>query len=244
LDIYAIYIFICGLCLGSYYNVVAIRGLRKDSIFTGRSECMTCHTQIKAYDLIPVFSYFILRGKCRKCKSSFSPDYILGELLTGIVFLAMYLRFGLTGELIIALVFSSVLILAVLTDIRERLILDIVTLPSMLLLLVLELIINPDHFLQSVLGGFAIVVGLEMINFFKKDAIGGGDIKLFGVVGIVLGIKLTLMTLFIAALVGIVAFLPLYLLKKRDNTLAFAPCIAIAALFSYCFSDLVLSIIS
>lgn len=230
-----IYIVIVGLCFGSYYNVVALRGLEGRSIVKGRSECVTCNRQIKLYDLFPILSFLLLAGKCRYCGSRISPIYMVGEAGTAIAFAFMYIQFGLSPDFFIGIVFASLIIISIITDIKERLILDKFTFPALGILFALQFIFHTDEILQSVIGALVMFVTLTAVNVIKKDAIGGGDIKLFLCIGTVLGLKLSLVTLFLASILGLLVYLPLYLMKKSDNTLPFAPFIGVAAMFTFGF---------
>ena len=126
-----LFIIIFGLILGSFFNVVAIRLLKKESIAFPPSHCVNCNHQLHTLDLVPVFSYLLLKGKCRYCKSSISPLYPFGELLTAVSIFLVYKNVGLSLDLIPALLLTITLVISVLTDIREQLILDIVAFPML-----------------------------------------------------------------------------------------------------------------
>src|SRR5271156_4844002 len=124
--LFGIFAFLFGLIIGSFLNVCILRIPGGKSIVMPASACPKCGDPIRPYDNIPVLSYFILGGKCRGCKTRISPMYPLVELLTGLLFLACYLAFGLTPEALKWSVFSALLIVLVFTDLRERILPDVV----------------------------------------------------------------------------------------------------------------------
>ncbi|WP_232787213.1 prepilin peptidase [Planococcus sp. MB-3u-03] len=168
-----------------------------------------------ALDLVPVFSYLFLRGKCRKCGSSIHWVYPLMEAITAVLFTAVFLKFGFTPELIVGLLFVSMLVIITVSDIAYMLIPDKVLLPFAAVLLVLRFVIPP----RSVVGftarrsrRFSVLL---LIATISKGGMGGGDIKLFFVIGLVLGTAGTLLTLFLASFIGAVAGIVLLREKTR-----------------------------
>ena len=121
-----IFVFLFGLIIGSFLNVCIVRIPERKSIIMPASACPKCQAPIRPYDNIPVVSYLLLRGKCRKCKTKISPMYPVVELLTGILFFACYRAFGLTPEAAKWAAFSALMIVLVFTDLRERVLPDVV----------------------------------------------------------------------------------------------------------------------
>ena len=113
-------IFILGIFIGSFLNVCIYRIPKKETIVYGRSHCMTCNKEIKWYDLIPVFSYLFLRGKCRYCKEKLSLQYPCVELITGIIYLALYFGMGLTVFFGLACIIASILLVILMIKINNR----------------------------------------------------------------------------------------------------------------------------
>ena len=132
---YTVFAGIFGLVFGSFYNVVGLRVPLKKSIVTPPSRCGSCNRRLQAIDLIPVFSYLLLRGECRTCGAKVSPIYAITELATGLLFALAMWRFGLTWELAVAFVFISLLVIINVTDIAYMLI------PNKILLFFLPLLI-------------------------------------------------------------------------------------------------------
>jgi leader peptidase (prepilin peptidase) / N-methyltransferase len=220
-------IFILGICIGSFLNVLVFR--TKEAIaVTGRSKCRKCEISIKAYDLIPVLSFFILRGRCRGCKASVSGQYPAVELVTGLLFLLSYLVHTSGGAMILdwnlALlllrdwVFVSLMIIIFVYDFKYMLILDRFTLPGMIMAILLNLWIGiiPSY---SILAGGVVLSLFFYLQFVvsKGTWVGGGDIRLGALMGFMLGIKFGLLALFIAYILGSIIGIALLITKKVDR---------------------------
>lgn len=234
-----ILVLIYGLVLGSFFNVVAIRLLKKESLAFPPSHCTHCNHQLHVLDLIPVFSYVILNGKCRYCKVPISQLYPFGELLTAISIFFVYKTIGVSLELIPGLLLTILLTISVLTDIREQLILDVVTLPMFGLLVISRLFIGTEPFWYYLLGGLVGFTLLLVIAIVSKGGMGGGDIKLYAAIGVALGAPLTVMSLVLASFVGAIVGIILMLTGKlkRGQPIAFGPFIMVGALISYIYGS-------
>ncbi|MCM3743479.1 prepilin peptidase [Sporosarcina luteola] len=227
--------FVYGIIFGSFFNVVGLRVAKKESIVSPPSHCTKCDRRLRLLDLIPVLSYVALRGKCRGCGQKISPMYPFMEFITGVLFAFSYYHIGFTYELIIALLFVSLLVIITVSDYAYMLIPDKVLLPFAIALLILRWPIPTTPWWDSLLGaavGFAV---LYLIAVVSKGGMGGGDIKLFFVIGLVLGTVNTLLTLFLASVIG--SIVGIYVLKKtgkgRKTPVPFGPSIAAAAVISY-----------
>ena len=234
--------FLFGLCVGSFLNVCIHRLPQGASVVRPRSRCPNCNTPIAAYDNIPLLSYAVLRGHCRKCRAPISPLYPTVELLTGLVFLLAFLRFGLTPEGVKAVLLACALVVLVFTDLRERLLPDAVTFPGMAAgallalwipvgdgaaaaLLRLAGVFEPHAIVASlgdaalgalVGGGLLYVLGEAWQRLRKVEALGFGDVKMMAMVGLFFGLKLTVLTLLLGSLVGSVVG-GLYILLARKG---------------------------
>jgi leader peptidase (prepilin peptidase)/N-methyltransferase len=231
--------FVVGSVLGSFYNVVGLRVPEKISIITPRSHCPVCQRTLTATDLIPVFSYIFLRGKCRGCGSRISPIYPAIELGTGLLFMLALYQFGFSLELIVALTFISLLVIIFVSDITYMLIPDKVLL-FFLPILVLERIFIPlEPWWDPLLGGASGFLLLFLIAVISNGGMGGGDIKLYLLIGIVLGFKLTILSFFIAVLIGAVYGIGGMLIgkHKKRQPIPFGPFIAIGALCAYFYGE-------
>ncbi|MFJ5621765.1 prepilin peptidase [Peribacillus loiseleuriae] len=237
------YLCILGLVLGSFYNVVGLRIPEKQSIVRPRSHCPSCKRTLTTTDLIPVFSYLFLKGKCRNCHSKISPLYPLMELSTGLLFMLAFYEFGWTGELVIALTFISLLVIIIVSDIVYMIIPNKVLVFFAPILLVERFIVPLDPWWDMFVGA---IVGFGLLFFIaviSKGGMGGGDIKLFFVLGLALGLKLTLLTFalasFFGALYGVAGMIRGN--YKKRQPIPFGPFIAIGALLSYFYGAEILN---
>ena len=237
--VYAIFALLFGLIFGSFFNVVGLRVPNKESIVTPPSHCTSCQRRLTALDLIPVFSYIFLGGKCRGCGVKLSPIYLLTEFVTGILFSFAVWQLGITIETAVALFFISLLMIIVVSDITYMLIPDKILL-FFLPFLVLGRILSPlDNWWDSLLGavvGFGILLLIAVIS---KGGMGGGDIKLFFLIGLVLGTANTLITLFLASVIGMIAGIIVLKVRGqgRKNPVPFGPSIALAAIIVYFYGE-------
>lgn len=159
--------------------------------------------------------------------------------MTAIIFFVVYKEIGLTFELIPAILLSTLLILSVLTDIREKLILDVITLPSIVVLVIVRIFIGEEPFLTYLTGGVVGFGLLLLLAVVSKGGMGGGDIKLYAAIGVVLGPALTVMSLVLASFVGAVVGILLIAFKivKRREPIAFGPSIMIGTLVAYLYGE-------
>jgi len=232
---YMIVLFILGITFGSFFNVVGIRLPKKIPFHKDRSYCPTCNKQLSYYELIPVLSYIIQAGKCRKCHATISFIYPFTELLTGLLFAYAYHHFGLQWELIVALIFISLLMIVFVSDMYYMLIPNKVLLFFLPLVILARVFVRLDPWYDALIGGIIGYVLIAIIILASKGGMGAGDMKLFGVIGIVLGWKLTFLTFFLAAFFGALIGGGLMLMKrvKRGEAIPFGPFIVLAALISY-----------
>ena len=203
-------IFMFGASAGSFYNVCIYRIPKKKSIVTPGSACPFCKKPIPFYFNIPVFSYFILRGKCRYCKHPFSPRYPLVEALTGVILIALYIKFGYSLTTIFWFVFISILIIISFIDIDYQIIPDIFSLPGIVIFSTACMFVPEFSFIDSILGillGGGILYLIAVIYYIlkKTEGMGGGDIKLLAMIGAAIGWKGVIFTIFIGSLTGTIA---------------------------------------
>lgn len=168
----------------------------------GRSYCPKCRTTIRAKDLIPLLSYIFLRGRCRDCGKTISWQYPAVELATALAFVGLFLRYSLSEEFIIYCIYTAFLIIVFVFDLKHYLILDRVMLPAAVISFVGGLLIGLGF--QRILIGAIIGGGFFMIQFLisRGKWIGGGDIRLGAVIGLMLGWEKLLAALFISYLAG------------------------------------------
>ena len=182
-------VFMFGLCIGSFLNVCIYRVPSSTSIINpSRSFCPQCNSTIQFYDNIPVLSYLWLRGRCRNCKAPISFRYPLVELMTGTLAIAILFKFGLTLEGAIYFVFMSSLLVITFIDIDHKIIPDIISLPGIPIGLAASFVLPAMTFTSSLLGllaggGSLLLVAWTYSLITRKEGMGGGDIKLLGMIG-------------------------------------------------------------
>ena len=234
-----LYIAILGLILGSFYNVVGLRLPHGESIVHPPSHCTSCQKRLRPLELVPVFSYLFLGGKCKNCGKNISPIYPFFELLTAGLFVFAFHQIGFDWELLIAWSLISLLIIITVSDLHTQLIPDQVNLFFFLFLAVLRIFIPTEPWYDAYLAAVIGFTLLLLIALISRGGMGGGDIKLFAVLGLALGIQNTIVTLLLAALIGSIVGLILMAFGrlKRGVPFAFGPFIALGALLAYFYGD-------
>lgn len=243
-----IYLFILGTVMGSFYTVVGLRRPLNKSIIKPGSHCPTCNKMLKWYELIPLASFIIQKGKCRGCKQRISFIYPLIELLCGHLFCLSYFIYGFSYQTLIMLVLSSLLIIIFVSDFKYYIILDGPLIISSVLILVIYLVFaGLNKMLFSLFAGillFCIMYLLKLFGdkVFKRESLGGGDIKLAFVIGISLGFRLSFFSIVIASFIA----LPyaIYILnKKEDKEMPFGPFLISATLILFATSNCFLKLL-
>ncbi len=233
----AIVLFCLGACLGSFINCAADRYVAKESVLKGRSHCPVCGKTLGALDLIPIFSYLFLRGKCRNCGAPIPARCLFTELLCALLYLATFLRFGFTFVTLEYLILFSVLLAVSLIDYDTMEIPDGLTVSGAVLFAVM---LYPhggaasrvqDGLLgAAIYGGGTLVLSLLMDMVLKKETLGGGDIKLFAMLGLFTGPVGGLLMLLLACIIGLVCS---FSMRKGDKKeFPFGPSIAIATVIT------------
>jgi leader peptidase (prepilin peptidase) / N-methyltransferase len=249
----ATYVFLIGLVIGSFLNVVIYRLPRGESLSRGRSHCPACGHDIRWYDNIPLLSFVLLRGKCRDCRSAISPRYFLVELLTALLFTAVFFKESAQVTdildwpnlimLVLYLYFVGVLIAVSFIDADHHIIPNKIVYPAFVIGAVTLAALQRDTaVLLSMLvgvifgGGLLFLIYLLAPLVFKKQGMGFGDVKLGAVLGIYLGPPVIL-TLFLSSLIGTLYGLIMIFTKrlKWQQRFAFGPCLCAAALITYFF---------
>ena len=236
---------VLGLCIGSFLNVCICRLPERRSIAWPRSSCPHCGRRLAPRDLAPVVSYLWLGGRCRYCREPISIQYPIVELATGLLFAAVVGVYGISLVSLKYLIFVSLLIIITGTDINTRLIPNVVTYPGMAIGLILSLFIPGISFLQSIVGLLVCGGVVCLLAWASKGGMGGGDIKLMGMMGAFLGWDAGLLTLFVGALLGsVVGIVRIASGKqKRRDPMPFGPFLAVGGLISAFFAPSILSFI-
>lgn len=246
--IYIIYMFVIGTIMGSFFNVIGHRLSKNESAIKPRSHCEFCGHILAWYELIPIISFLIQGGKCRKCRAKLSWWYPLIEIITGLFFMSCYLYYGFTYDLLLALIISSVLIITCISDFNYLVILDeVLVVSSLAALVVIFLKEGFNGLIISLLSGLLMFFFMLMVKIvgdkaFKRESLGGGDIKLSLFIGLVLGYKLSFINLVLASFLALpVAFY--YLIKLKDREVPFGPFLIISTFIIYIFSTQILEFI-
>jgi len=237
-----VFVFLIGLCVGSFLNVCIYRLPKRRAVTYPFSTCPSCGSRLRAVDLIPVVSYLALKGRCRYCGGKISVQYPLVELTAGLLFLLDYFKYGLTVEALQVAVLFALSIAVTVIDLRYLVIPDPLNLAGFILGLIL-LIVSPEHYISNIIG-FLLGGGLLfLIAVVSKGGMGGGDIKFAAVIGLLLGWKYLLLTLFLAftsgALVGVVQVL--LKIKKMKDVMAFGPYLALGSVIAALAGDRLIS---
>ncbi|WP_035098706.1 prepilin peptidase [Anoxybacteroides tepidamans] len=230
------------LLLGSFFNVVGLRVPKGESIIKPRSHCPRCQRTLTAWELIPVVSYIVQGGACRGCGVRISPLYPFIELLTAILFTISPLWVGWSKELIVSWTLVSLLMIIFVSDVRYMIIPDPVLLFFAVLFIIERLFVPLSPWWDSLVGaavGFSVLL---LIAVASKGGMGGGDVKLFGVLGLVLGWKYTLLALFVSTFYGTVfGVIGMALGKiRRGEPMPFGPHIVFGTLTVYYFGHAII----
>jgi leader peptidase (prepilin peptidase) / N-methyltransferase len=232
------------LLLGSFYNVVGLRVPLKKSIVKPRSSCPYCRHQLTAVELIPVFSYLSQKGKCRRCKGRISPLYPFMEALNAGLFVLAYLQLGMQWELLAAWTLISMLVIITVSDLKYMVIPDKVLLLFLALIILERLFIPLSPWWDSLAGGALGFGLLLLIAIISKGGMGGGDIKLYGVIGLAAGVKVTILSFMFATFLGAVIGLTALAFKliEKGKPIPFGPFIAAGTMVAYLYGDVIISL--
>lgn len=232
---YYFFIFIISLCIGSFLNVLIHRTPRELSILLPASHCPVCHHALKWTHNIPLLSYLMLKGRCRFCASRISSQYPLVELLTGIMGVFLFWKFGLTPAFIATAFFSFVLIALIVIDLEHQLLPDILTLSLLwagLLASLYPIFVSPE---QAIMGAAIGYLSFWLIaklyeHIRGHEGMGYGDFKLLAAIGAWVGAKSLLEVVLISSLLGTAVGLTLLISKKANSKtpIPFGPFLAIA----------------
>jgi leader peptidase (prepilin peptidase)/N-methyltransferase len=258
-------IFVFGLVIGSFLNVCILRIPVAKSIVFPPSHCPSCGTPIKPYDNIPVVSWLLLAGRCRKCKARISAMYPMVELATGLLFLACYLAFGLDAEALKWAIFAALMIVLTITDLRERILPDKVNFAGLGLGLLLSFFTRPvdgtalwlaNHLFvypppeaalsfADALIGAGVASGLLWLvaeGYFRargREGMGFGDVKMMAMAGAFLGLQRALLTILLGSLLGSVIGVAVIAIgrKGRDFELPFGTFLGAGAMLVVFFGS-------
>jgi leader peptidase (prepilin peptidase) / N-methyltransferase len=230
---------ILGLCIGSFLNVLIVRIPKGENIAFPASHCVTCNKPLKWYHNIPLLSWLFLRGRCSYCHDRISLQYPIVELLNTVIFIVAALKYNsLTQILLSSLVFSLLLALSAI-DFKYKAVPDVLSIPALFLSLFIYDFL-PSLQAALVLAGAFSLLRIVLSWLIKKEAMGEADIIIAGVIGGVLGIKLGLSAIYIAALISLPVFM---VVSKKGYQLPFIPFLSLGLFFTWALDTQVLSIL-
>ena len=235
------FVFILGAIFASFIHLYVIRILRKESIVTPRSHCDNCNHTLKWYELVPLVSFIALRGRCHVCKEKIGYSSILSEIFLGLSFTIVYLIYGYSYETLIGFVLASTLLAVAISDFKEMIILDSTLVTSIVLSYILIFLGFGlrgiyKSFLYGIFG-FVLFFLVKLIGdrVYKKESLGGGDVKLAFLMGSILPYNLFLISIIIGSLFALpYAFL---MAKSKKKELPFGPFLVLGLFVVFLFKN-------
>ncbi|NLK20900.1 MAG: prepilin peptidase [Epulopiscium sp.] len=243
-----ILIFILGLIIGSFLNVCIFRIPNKQSIAFPPSHCFHCNHSLGVLDLFPVLSFVFLRGKCRYCRSKISIQYPIIELVNGLLYLSLFIKFGLSVYFIFYALFGSLLLVIAMIDIKTETIPNATIIFGLILGIIYIIIMAFTSYSwigikDGILGFFTGSLIIFLIILISRGGMGAGDMKLMGVVGLFLGYKGVIVTLFFGIIAGGIAGVLLLLtkVKSRKATIPFGPFLVLGTFITLYWGEFILN---
>ena len=230
--IIGIMIFLFGIVIGSFLNVCIYRIPKSESLVVNRSHCMSCSGQLRWYELIPLFSWIAIRGKCLRCKAPISKQYPIIEALNGLFYILIFWICGISIEsALYCLLFSALLVLSVI-DFRTFEIPVGINIFILTLGLV-RLALDYSHWGDYVIGLLSVSTFLAILYYASKGrAMGGGDVKLMGAAGLLLGWQLIILAFFLGCILGSIIHVARMKITKADHVLAMGPYLSLGIFIS------------
>ena len=230
-----VFFFLLGLLFGSFYTVVGLRLSKNESIVSPRSHCTNCNHILKWYELIPILSYIFLRGRCKNCKTKISIMYPAIELFTAVLFSVCFYKYGFSLELILGLLLSSLFIIVTVSDLNYYIIPDVIIIVFGILIFIYNIITKGfvDACVYIIYGIMIFLLMYLLMIFgnavFKEESLGGGDIKLMGILGMIHKPIISVTSLALASLIALPVSI-FFLKKNKDRIIPFGPFLVAALL--------------
>jgi leader peptidase (prepilin peptidase)/N-methyltransferase len=243
---------VVGMAAGSFLNVCIDRLPRNESILNPPSHCEACHQRLGVKDLIPLFSFLWLKGRCRYCQTPISRRLFWVELSTAIIFALLYWRYGLSVELGVMLFYACLFTVIFVIDLEHRLILNKVLYPGMVVALLLAIFVPEPPWIAQLwvhglpnfaLGGAIGLVVFLLLALVSRGGMGFGDVKLAALIGLATGFPLVLLALIMGAILGGLAAIVLLAARKRGRkeAIPFGPFLAAAAMVTLLWGNNILN---
>ena len=232
-----------GLAVGSFFNVCIHRVPRGGSVVSPPSRCPGCGYQLRWYDNVPVLSYLLLRGRCRRCRTPISLRYPAVEVATMAIFLLHWWIFGWSALMVVRLVFACALIVLFAIDLEHHLLPNVITLPGIVVGLAVSTVLPPglrDALIGAAVGGGVLwLIGEAYFRYSGQEGMGGGDVKMLAMIGAFLGWKLVIVTLVLSSVAGSVIGLLVIASRRGDMkyALPYGTFLALGALVASILGD-------
>lgn len=239
--VYSILIFMLGSLFSSFFQLVALRAPKKESI-SGRSYCPDCHHQLRWIDIFPILGYLVNKGECHYCKLPIPISHLILELLGGALFVFAYLMIGFELELIVAFIMISVLLIESISDVAYMIVIDRIWMIGMVPLIAIRII--QGNFFEYGLSSlilFAILFLFALLGkkMYQKEVFGGGDVKIYLFIGFCLTYQLGILSLFLAALFGLI--FGLIRKQKASAEITLVPFIFTGVLIAYFYGSIMMN---
>jgi leader peptidase (prepilin peptidase)/N-methyltransferase len=232
-----IVIFLFGIVIGSFLNVCIFRMPEHQTVVTERSHCMTCGYQLSWYDMVPVFSWLFLRGKCRKCKEPISPQYPIVEAVNGFLYILIFAVKDFSLESVLYCLLASALLVLGVIDWRTYEIPIEINI-FIFVLGIVRAVTDPKNWMLYLLGFLSVSILLWLILVISKGrAIGGGDVKLMAAAGLLLGWKLIILAFLLGCIIGSIIHLIRMKVSGADRVLAMGPYLAVGIMIAALWGD-------
>ncbi len=227
--------FIVGTIFGSFYNVVGYRIPRGESIMYPSSHCTKCNHKLGPMELVPILSFLFLKGKCKNCGEKISSFYPIFEFLSGVLFALSFIIFGFSWQCLLSIVFISMLLIIIVSDMKTMIIPDsVLIIFSIIIIIIKYFMVGVPGIVYSLLDSlysFIFMLMLKLLGdfLFKKESMGGGDIKLLAVFGLTIGFPISIISVVMAAFIAIPVII-IILKNNSSHILPFGPFLAISAI--------------
>ena len=238
---------IFGAIVGSFLNVCIIRIPEEESIVIPGSHCPHCKTPIRFYDNIPLVSYLLLRGKCRYCNESISFQYPFIEGLTAICSFVIFIKFGPSLNYLFYFSFVAALIVITVIDFHHQIIPDVISIPGIGVGLLGSVFVPDMTFLDSLIGvlvggGSLFLVATLYRWLFKREGMGGGDVKLLAMIGGFLGWKSVILTILLSSFIGSIMGILIMIFKGKGfrTAIPFGPFLSLGAVISLFYGEFII----
>lgn len=244
-----ILMFILGTVLGSFYLVIGKRLPIKENAINSRSKCDHCGHTLSWWQLVPIFSYIFLLGKCHYCHKKINPLHLLMEVITGALFAFSYHHYGIGYEMFAFLVVVSVMLIIFVSDFSYYIILDSPLVIGGILLAVFKIYyLGVNDFLISLISGLGLFASMYLVKIigdvlFKRESLGGGDIKFTFLMGMILGFRLGLCALILSTFLAL-PYSCAALMLKKNNEVPYGPFLASSLFIVFFFSEKFISLLN